>query len=181
MLCSTGNRIPGGDLRRFDDDFDVNAAELLRLILGHRSELTRRSIQEVALERTTTDVEVDRNWGIEQTIDFLKKSTSTRFDEKFDEKRHIRTLKYLQALLYDKEDVLDESNCTLAINQAPAQMLLDNLLVPDFMEDAADCVKSLCMVGGTFGGGVEDFRTGELPSVLFRTDTCVVQWPANLV
>ena len=187
LLASAGNRIPGGELRSFDDNFDVNAAELLRLIRGNVAKLACRGTHEEPLERGRPklgDSKVGRNWGIEQTIEFLKQSTelgkSTRFDENFDEKRHIRTLKYLQALLYNNDDVLDESKCTLAINQDPALMLLDNLSVPAFMEDAAYCVKTLCG-GQTHGGGIRDFRTGELPSVLFRTDTCVVQWPADLV
>ena len=50
---------------------------------------TGSSAEAEPLRRSTTDTEVDRNWGIEETIKFLKESTelgkSSRFDENFDE------------------------------------------------------------------------------------------------
>jgi len=184
------NRMQGGEIRRCDDDFNTNAAELLKTIrncLREKEEkLARRGSCDKAgpLSRSFTDIEVEENWGIEPTIKYLKDNSSLVNNESAScdlKKRYSRTFKHLKALLHDNEGVPVDSKCELAIKQDTAQMLLDNLLVPDFMEDAADCVKTLCMPGGTHGGGIREFRTGELPSVLFRTDTCLVQWPATVV
>lgn len=187
-LLGDRNRMPGGELRRFDDDFNTNAAELLKTIREclreEEAKLACRGSCDKAdpLGRSLKDIEVDENWGIESTIKYLKENSSLVNNKSAScDLKKKEYLKHLKALLHDNEGVPVDRKCELAIKQWPAQMLLDNMEDDLLMEDAADCVKTLCMPGGTHGDGIQQFRTGELPSGLFRTDTCVVQWPATVV
>ena len=124
-------------------------------------------------------------WGadpVTRVIRYLKHADQkpSQMLETDKQEKQTRCLKYLNSLLYgqDKDATMPEmANCMVAIREAPEQMLLENLEHPVFMKDAAECVKILCMLGGTFGGGLHGplgggFRT--IASKLGMVERCVV-------